>query len=91
MKTRVLLLLALPLVIAQPARAEPITLDEVRARTDETQRQVHLARERLAVMSKALMTPALQTTIHVSDETGAAFKVFERRPQLRFSDGNRGK
>jgi hypothetical protein len=82
MKLRPLLLVTLPVLFAPSARAdEPQpNLADVRARTDEMQHQVQLAHDRLAAMSKALMTPALaQTTIDVSDETAHAFKLVSAR------------
>ncbi len=82
MKLRALLLVTLPVLSASSAREdEPQpNLADVRARTDEMQHQVQLAHDRLAAMSKALMTPALaQTTIDVSDETAHAFKLVSAR------------
>lgn len=119
MKLRALLLSTLPVLFAPSARAdEPRPkLADVRTRTDEMQHQVQLAHDRLAAMSKALMTAShvsglAETTIDVTltsthtwnattekplHVTATVYELndisvpFERRPQLRWSDGAREK
>jgi hypothetical protein len=84
MNTRSAFLLASALFFAPPAHAQrdQIKLENIRAQTDEIQDAVRRAHERLATLGTQAMTSSsglAKTTIDVSSETSAAYKLVSAR------------
>lgn len=82
MNTRSAFLLAAALFLAPSARAQQdqIKLENIRAQADEIQDAVRRSHQRLTALGAQAMTPGLaKTTIDLSNDTSAAYKLVSAR------------